>query len=311
MNKWDAYRIKIPKEGDRSNGVSRLEEVYHVVHPPEARRILEQQKIRAGIVYDESRLNQTRAHVVWLSANRWGPGSIYGTVEFTFRWQSLIDGRQFYWVEDMPSYSPPAYRILLTDKDLSSMPTLTLYDPTREKGPLRCRAGVWYWNHEKTSEFLIDGDIDLSSCINFQGTSHRPDRCRMHKSSCTELKTPTYETSGRMISFLLSHDIHSVDHVFKDRIPPEIDRPLSYEFSHAISGIWLAFVVNKNARFEGEITELKSSKAIVRGALALYGADRGVEARKLTRLLKSEAVFQTALEALVNDHFNIANWTYS
>lgn len=96
MNEWDAYRINIPKEGDRLNNVSRLEEVYHVVHPPEARRILEQNKIRAGIIYDESKLNKSRAHVVWLSANRWAPGSIYGKVEFTFPWQSLTDGRRFY-----------------------------------------------------------------------------------------------------------------------------------------------------------------------------------------------------------------------
>jgi hypothetical protein len=133
----------------------------------------------------------------------------------------------------------------------------------------------------------------------------------MHSSQCKELQTAPYKTTARMLSFILGHDIHSVDHVFKNRIPPGINRPLSYEFTYGTSGIWLAFVVHKNARFEGEITELKESKAIVKGALALYGAAQGGDARKLIRLLKDEASFQAAFEAVVNDHFAISGWTYS
>ncbi|XNO40669.1 hypothetical protein ACL2DZ_00490 (plasmid) [Sinorhizobium meliloti] len=311
MNEWDAHRIRIPKPGERGNGVSELEEIYHVVHPPEARRILEVGKIRAGIVYDESRLNVTRAHVVWLSANRWAPGSIYGTVEFTFPWLPLIAGRRFYWVETMPGYRPPAYRILMTDKDLSALPFLRPYDPSTDKGPLRERGGTWYWNHADTSEFLLDRNLDLAECVNFQATTHRRDRCRLHGSDCKELETATYVTAARMLSYILSHDIHSIDHVFKNRAPPGINRPLSSEFTNSISGIWLAFVVHKNTRFEGEITSLKQSKAIVKGALALYSADQGGDARKLTRLLKDEVTFKAAFEAVVNEHFDISGWTYS
>ena len=311
MNEWDAHRISIPKSGEMGANISELDEIYHVVHPPEARRILEVGKISAGIVYDESRLNVTRAHVVWLSANRWSPGSIYGTVEFTFPWLPLVAGKRFYWVESMPGYRPPAYRILITDKDLSSLPFLRPYNPSTDKGPLRERNGTWYWNHGDTSEFLLERTLDLSECVNFQGTSHRPDRCRMHGSQCTELQTSTYKTTARMLSFILGHDIHSIDHVFKGRIPTGVNRPLSYEFTNGIGGIWLAFVVHKNARFEGEVTALKEGKAILKGALALYGSGQSRDARKLTRLLRDEASFKAAFEAVVNDHFGISNWTYS
>ncbi|WP_117195939.1 hypothetical protein [Rhizobium terrae] len=311
MNEWDAYRIRIPKPGERESGVSTLEEIYHVVHPPEARRILELGKISAGIVYDESRLNVTRTHVAWLSANRWGPGSIYGTVEFTFPWLPLIAGRRFYWVEAITTYNPPAYRILATDKDVSNLTFLKPYDPSVDKGPLRERNGSWYWDHEDTSEFLIDRDLDLSECVNFQGTAHRRDRCRMHGRQCRELETPHYTTGGRMLSFIISHDIHCIDHVFKSRVPPGIDRPLSYEFSNGISGIWFAFTVHKDARFSGDVTNRKSSKAIVKGALALHGADQEDAARQLTRMLKNEETFLSALQEVVNDHFGISGWTYS
>lgn len=64
-----------------------LTTVRHVVHVPFARRIVEDGRIKAGLVYDESRLNKSRISVAWVSANTWGPGSIYGTVEFQFALQ--------------------------------------------------------------------------------------------------------------------------------------------------------------------------------------------------------------------------------
>src|SRR5450755_4335781 len=36
-----------------------------------------------------------------VAANTWGPGSIYGTVEFQFAWATLVAGRNIYWVEAM------------------------------------------------------------------------------------------------------------------------------------------------------------------------------------------------------------------
>jgi len=48
-----------------------------------------------------------------------GNGIIYGNVQFAFPWRNQIRRRHCYWVEAMTAYSPKAYRILLTDRDLS------------------------------------------------------------------------------------------------------------------------------------------------------------------------------------------------
>lgn len=159
---WTPYRIRIPEATRRRSrdGII-LETVHHVVHVPTARRILEDNRLRAGLIYDESRLNRSRMCVTWVSANTWGPGSIYGNVQFSFAWSDLIRDRRVYWVEAMPDYSPRAYRLLLTDRDLSASRHVTPYDPASDEGPLRERDGVWYWNGNYTSEFMIDADLPL------------------------------------------------------------------------------------------------------------------------------------------------------
>jgi hypothetical protein len=66
----------------------------HVTHVRHALSILDARTIASRPVYDESRLNTTRIHVVWLSPNTWdgAEGSRYGGVSFGFEWRGLIDG---------------------------------------------------------------------------------------------------------------------------------------------------------------------------------------------------------------------------
>jgi hypothetical protein len=87
MKEWETYKIKAEPETVGTE----LDMVRHIVHVPDARRIIEDRKIKAGLVYDESRLNQSRVSVTWVSANDWVYGSIYGTVEFQFNWTPLPD----------------------------------------------------------------------------------------------------------------------------------------------------------------------------------------------------------------------------
>lgn len=97
---WEAYACGIPKKADDFSDGSCLEltEVHHVVHVPEARRILEDGWVKAGLVHDESRLKSSRMCVTWLSANTWVNGSIYGNVQFTFDWRRIVENRRVYWV---------------------------------------------------------------------------------------------------------------------------------------------------------------------------------------------------------------------
>ncbi len=135
-----------------------------MVHVPEARRILEDERIKAGLVHDESRLKSSRVCVTWLSANTWRYGSIYGNVQFTFDWRSIVKGRRVYWVEAMEGYKPAAYRFLLTDRDLTGSSYVKSYDPEIDNGPLKQKGSKWYWNGKYTSEFMIDEDLLLKKC---------------------------------------------------------------------------------------------------------------------------------------------------
>ena len=308
MKEWDEYRIRIPNTSEYSPGDGTvLTTVHHVVHVPGARRILEDDRLRAGLIYDESRLNKSRTCVTWVSANTWGLGSIYGNVQFSFDWSELIKGRQFYWVEVMKSYSPHAYRLLVTDRDLSNSSRVTPYDPSKDEGPLRRQGGAWYWNGKATSEFMIEADINLSDCIDFNFISHNSNNCSLNGPSCADRNVPSYVTGGKVLAFLLGNDIHTIDHVLK--VPPE-HRPeglLSNAVELGIAGIDSA-LGSKAKRFSGAIRSRDSRLAVVRGALALYGADQKQAARELVGLLKSRDVFEKAIVEIVNEHFGISGW---
>lgn len=308
MAEWDEYEVKLPSIGITLNGTAKLETVHHVVHIPAARRILEDEGIRAGLVYDESRLNKARMSVVWLSANTWSYGSIYGNVQFSFPWETLSRGRRFYWVEAMDKYSPPAYRILMTDRDLSSSKRVTPYDPKTDSGPLKEQNGEWFWNTKCTSEFMIDRNLDLSECNGFEFISHNPNYCRLNGSSCPDRTQHTQVTAGRMLAFVLGNDLHSLDHILKQPSVFQKDRELADEVDIGISGIWLALGLNKS-RFKGTLKKKTSRQAVLRGALALYGSDQKEAARDLVALLASQEVLHQALEEVVNQHFDLTDWT--
>lgn len=309
MAEWTPYRVNIPRgavfaEGDGAV----LETVYHVAHVAGARRILEDGRVRAGLIYDESRLNRSRTCVSWVSANRWGLGSIYGNIQFSFAWSELIKDRSFYWVEAMPGYLPLAYRILLTDRDLTNSRYVTPYDPSKDKGPLRKGGGTWYWNGVYTSEFMIDGDLDLDACTAFEFISHHSSICRENGNRCPDRRAQTYQIGGRVLAFLLGHELHGIDHVLK--VPSRYDatRSLSDAVDSGIDGIMRVFG-NRDDRFRGGIKTQASRQAVLRGALALYGADKKKPALELVALLQSENIFEKALEEIVNAHFGTTGWT--
>jgi hypothetical protein len=86
------------------------------------------------------------------------------------------------------------------------------------------------------------------------------------------------------------------------------DRPLSDAVDIGIGGI-MSTLGNKRDRFSGVIRAEASRQAVVRGALALYGADQRESTLSLLALLKSQDVFEQALEEVVNTHFGISDWT--
>lgn len=208
----------------------------------------------------------------------------------------------------MTAYNPHAYRILLTDRDLSGSKYVREYDPDSSKGPLRHRDGKWYWNKRFTSEFMIEDDVDLEDCTGFDFVRHHSDICRLNGGSCSEFTRTRSSLGGRVVAFLLGHGLHSIDHVLKQPSRFDRRRKLSDAVDTGIESI-LHTLGGKKDRFGGGIKSQRSRQAVVRGALALYGAGKVSATRELLKLLKSPEVFEKALAEIVNEHFGLTRWT--
>ncbi len=309
MAECSPYRIVFSKGSKSpSSGGQVLETVYHVAHVAGAHRILEDGYLKAGLIHDKSRLNKSRIAVTWLSANTWAYGSLYGNVEFSLPWADLIRKKRFYWVDAMPTYSPVAYRILITDRDLSQSKYVLPYDPTTDRGPLRKRDGVWYWNGDYTSEFMVERDVLLDECTGFDFITHHDRFCSLHGSGCKYLGSEPHRAGGRVLAFILGNALHSIDHLLKNPSRYDPDRELSDAVDTGINGIMRA-LASKDDRFGGAIRLASSRKAALRGALSLYGSGQITSARELVSLLKSKKIFKMALTDIVNEHFHGPGWT--
>jgi hypothetical protein len=268
--------------------------VRHVVHVPSARRIVEDRRIKAGLVYDESRLNKSRINVAWVSANTWSLGSIYGTVGFQFDWADLIAGQNVYWVEAM-DYRPKAYRLLLSGRDIPSG-LIVPYDPEKYDGPLKFKDGKYYWNAEFTSEFMIEDDLLLAQCTGVDFVLQHRQYCRPFKDTCDDRKNQPspQRTGGRVLAFMLGNALHV------------LDKHLKAELSMSYEG--LVDVLGSPGKFGGVIGTADQCEDIARGSLALYGIDQIDQARKLLSLISTKQNFEKALIAIVRSHFDDPSW---
>jgi hypothetical protein len=304
---WEPYKIEITQKAPAAGDVHVLQTVYHVAHVADARRIIQDGHLKAGLVHDESVLKTRRIAVTWLSANTWGHGSIYGNVQFTFPWQEVIAHRSFYWVEMMMDYHPPAYRILLTDRDLSGLTYIKSYDPSSDNGPLRKHDGAWYWNSNYTSEFMVEADIQLSYCAGLSFIDHHPSICRPLRSSCKDFKSVPQLPAGQVLAFLVGNNLHSLDHVLKQPTPNS-SRILSSTVDYGVSGIQWGLGLEDDP-FNGVIEMEQQRKSVIRGALALYGAGQDGAAFDLITTLRSKATFKMAVAEVINEHFGVTGWS--
>lgn len=159
-------------------GCSRLGAIYYVAHLATAVRILEDGRVTARRVDDDSRLDRHRVSVVWTAPNRWpSTGSRYGTVEFAFDFARLMEGRSLYWVEAVEDRSRGTCRLLVSASDVSGLPVLR-YDPVRTKGPLRLVDGQWFWRNDLGLELMVHGHLPTSLCGAVAVVGHHRDFCQ-------------------------------------------------------------------------------------------------------------------------------------
>ncbi|MBR0780758.1 hypothetical protein [Bradyrhizobium iriomotense] len=291
---WEAYKI--------SSSYSELTEVRHIVHLPVARRIIEDGKIKSGLVFDKSRLNKSRISVAWLSANDWSAGSLYGTVEFRFSWERLVKHKRIYWVEAMPNYHPAAYRYLLTYDEMTS-PLVTAYDPEKDDGPLRKIDGTWRWNREFTSEFMIADDLTIPETTGIAFVHHNQKYCRT-KTVCNEqITNPTPQrTAGKLLAYILAHGVHDLD---KHLQPDAGGRNSSLDMGSA----WL-YLVFDHLEYVGSITAEDACDNILKGALALFGVDKVEDGKKLLTLMADKERATAALARSIRNHFDSPGWDF-
>lgn len=185
---WQKYRVG--EASTRSNWFEpkccSLSRVYHVAHTKEAIRILEDGRIRSGLVYDESCLNAKRTCVSWVSPNTWADGSIYGHVQFAFDWENLVREKTIYWVEDRQTAKQHIVRLLISDGLFSEQP-LPEYNASAGDGPIfyDTKEKQWYHNSTITNEYLILDDLRLEDCTAITFCKHHSSLCKK-KSGCTE-----------------------------------------------------------------------------------------------------------------------------
>lgn len=196
---WQEFQVGEPGTGR----YSRLEfsAVYHVTHTQHAVRIIEDQKIRADLVKDESKLNKTRTRVVWFSPNDWKNGFLYGNIRFQVPWGGLIAGKRYYWVESI-AYKTKACRILISDKE---HPDLDLYDPSAGDGPWVVRDERHYFNGDYTFEVLIDGDIPLAQVEKIDFVNHHDTWCALRIVGCNSI--PAQWAGAVFLATLLSRGL--------------------------------------------------------------------------------------------------------
>jgi hypothetical protein len=166
--------------------------------------IFDEAGIQPRLVYDESSLNTSRTHVVWLSPNEWGGagGSRYGNVSFDFDFRSIIRDKRVFWVGAMP-YTPTAVRLLVTERDWSN--TYLLYDPTVGDGPWwhDTSSDTHWWNGDICVEFILESDVPLSidAATSLSFVNHHDVRCNVQAGGgCRDAGRFSADGSARFVA---------------------------------------------------------------------------------------------------------------
>jgi hypothetical protein len=219
-------------------------------------------------------------------------------VRFTFDWQQIIEDRSLYWVEAM-EYRNVAYRLLVTDRDMSESKRVIPFDPSKEKGPVRFKNDRWYWNSKYTSEFMVECDLPLADAKSMSFVEHGG--CR-ESNTCAEQETAKNTAAAQTLAFLIGNGIHCVDHLFAQQRYAQHGGRKLYQFS--LGGA----LGRKRDRFGGVLKRSKSTEDVLLGALALFGSGQHSAAREVMKTINDQDVFTEGLTTLVRRHFDIPDW---
>lgn len=281
--------------------------VSHVAHILPSLSILEEGRIRAGLVFDESKLNKQRILVSWVSPNYWSSGFRYGTVQFTFDWRELIDGLNIYWVESI-AYGVQACRILLTSQVHKN---LEVYDPKRRDGPWWHdeSTGHHYYNEMYCLEFMIERDLVLRKVVEIDFVKHHSDWCSIHRTSpkrCSELGMIDSIAAGHFLAGTVSRKIPVSYDLFKKSPdgPSQLPAPICLGFS-----VLLTRLNYSNTNYTGHIKHSdEAALPLARAILNAYFLDLEKDVETLKALFNSKDDLANSVAQVVGEHLGMKQW---
>ena len=303
-SEWAKYKVGVPSTDPNwsSDDCRPFDIVSHVCHVRDANRIFEDGKIRSSLVWDESRLRNSRTCVAWVSPNTWAAGSIFGNISFEFAWRKLVEQNKFFWVEGVDYFSPPVYRILVTEKE-KPLGKLRPYEPTRRTGPLYYDSGkdVWYRNGKFNGEFLIDSDLALEDCTQVTFVDHHETICK--RKSCVHLGQKGKVAGARLLAMLIGARVRNGRNLFLQR--GETPKVLHYSTESALSHLIEKIMRHPNSR---GLIESKSPVApYLATALFARAGNRGEKGlTSLCGLFVNQRELRDALLTRAAQHFGLS-----
>ena len=210
--------------------------------------------------------------------------------------------RKMYWVESVDLVRVgPLFVFFLTENDRHSTKNkrIKFYDPQENKGPVRSKRGSWYYRSDRTSHFLVEGDVSIDQCTKIDFVDHVDCKCLSYSDSCSEKGRLSQQTSPRMMAYVLGRGIHSVDNF----LSPEKAKTLG---DFGIRGL-IRELKEGDWKFKGTVSNRNRSEALLRGALSLYEAEFDEEAKVVLSQLSNDKVFHKALRKLVGKHSTCRN----
>jgi len=304
---WNKFCVGVPssKKNFSNPDCVPFSTISHVSHIHSALSIIRKNHLSAGLVIDKSILNKERILVNWLSPNHWSDGFRYGNISFDFPIDDIFPNKNIYWIESI-AYGIPACRILITDKEYSS---LREYDPNIGDGP-------WWYNKENDThyfngkfcvEFMYENNLEITDETKISFVGHHPQWCadnRNNPSNCEDLGLISSKAGSLFISKVISSSIPINKKYF---VKEEQEKP-TIDFESACSTY-----LSKFYKIEKDITgklRYNDSKSIpfARALFTSYANQNVDEFNLFASYFKSSDDIKKVSIILLCNHFNISDW---
>ncbi len=309
MNEWNQFKVGQPAIGNGFNpSCCPFDTIYHTSHVEQALGIIQSGGLRPSLVFDESRLNDKRILVAWLSPNHWTTGYRYGNIRFQFPFSALIENKRFYWVEAI-SYKIDAPRILITEYDRSS--EFPLYDPIEKNGPwwYDTNSGQHYFNNKYCLEFMFESVILLDTLKQIKFVDHHKDWCSVKRNdpiSCPDMRVKSDLGGAWFIARAIACGIDLSKHEIGETYILKKE-----SFNHSLSTSFKRFfqVITNGCEFGGKIKATDpEGEAIMKAVMSAFAFHQSKDAKILAKFFFHEDDFTEVAAKMFANAVGWENW---